>query len=93
MATGKRTGRSASKPPIDKPGEAPGHQNDSQAAIDRQAAKEREAAIAEAAYFRSERRGFAPGHELEDWLAAEAEVNQRRKDRGRKSRRRKDSVS
>jgi len=25
-------------------------------------------AIAEAAYFRAERRGFAPGHELEDWL-------------------------
>lgn len=27
-----------------------------------------------AAYFRAERRGFAPGHEAEDWLAAEAEV-------------------
>jgi hypothetical protein len=27
-----------------------------------------------AAYFRAERRGFAPGHELEDWIAAEAEV-------------------
>lgn len=24
-----------------------------------------------AAYFLAERRGFAPGHELEDWLAAE----------------------
>ena len=30
--------------------------------------------IAQAAYFRARRRGFAPGHELEDWLAAEAEV-------------------
>lgn len=30
--------------------------------------------VAEAAYFRAERRGFEPGHELEDWLAAEAEV-------------------
>lgn len=29
---------------------------------------------AERAYFRAERRGFAPGHELEDWLAAEREV-------------------
>jgi hypothetical protein len=28
-----------------------------------------------AAYFRAERRGFAPGHEIEDWLAAEAELN------------------
>ena len=30
--------------------------------------------IAEGAYLRAERRGFAPGHEEEDWLAAEAEV-------------------
>ena len=28
-------------------------------------------AIAEAAYYLAERRGFAPGGELEDWLAAE----------------------
>ncbi len=34
-------------------------------------------AIAEAAYFRAERRGFAPGHELEDWLAAEREIEGR----------------
>lgn len=31
--------------------------------------------IAEAAYFRAEQRGFEPGHELEDWLAAESEVD------------------
>ncbi len=31
--------------------------------------------IAEAAYFRAEARGFAPGHELEDWVAAEQEVD------------------
>jgi hypothetical protein len=30
--------------------------------------------IAEAAYFRSEKRSFAPGYELMDWLAAEAEI-------------------
>ena len=29
------------------------------------------------AYLISERRGFAPGHEAEDWLAAEREVRQR----------------
>jgi hypothetical protein len=34
----------------------------------------REAAIAREAYYRAERRGFAPGYELDDWLAAEAEV-------------------
>jgi hypothetical protein len=30
--------------------------------------------IAQAAYFRAQRRGFEPGHELEDWQMAEAEV-------------------
>ncbi len=29
------------------------------------------------AYLYSERRGFEPGHETEDWLAAEQEVRQR----------------
>ncbi|HSQ03245.1 MAG TPA: DUF2934 domain-containing protein [Burkholderiales bacterium] len=33
--------------------------------------------IAAAAYYRAERRGFAPGGEVEDWLAAEKEVAQR----------------
>ena len=27
-----------------------------------------------AAYFRAERRGFAPGRDFEDWVAAEAEI-------------------
>jgi len=31
--------------------------------------------ISRAAYFRAMERGFTPGHELEDWLAAEAEVD------------------
>jgi hypothetical protein len=31
-------------------------------------------AIAKAAYARAERRGFAPGYEVEDWLEAEREV-------------------
>ena len=35
----------------------------------------RRALIAEAAYLRAERRQFAPGHEVEDWLAAESEVD------------------
>lgn len=35
----------------------------------------RHALIAEKAYLRAERRGFDPGHETEDWLAAEAEVD------------------
>lgn len=36
---------------------------------------QRSALIAEAAFFLAERRGFLPGHEVEDWLAAEAEVD------------------
>jgi Protein of unknown function (DUF2934) len=31
--------------------------------------------IAQAAYFRAQRRAFRPGHELEDWRAAEVEVD------------------
>jgi hypothetical protein len=31
--------------------------------------------VREAAYFRAERRGFAPGRDLEDWIAAEQEVD------------------
>ena len=31
---------------------------------------------AECAYYKAEARGFEPGHEVEDWLAAEAEVSQ-----------------
>lgn len=35
----------------------------------------RRAMIAESAYLRAERRGFAPGGEAEDWMAAEKEVD------------------
>jgi hypothetical protein len=38
-------------------------------------AEDRRAMIAQAAYLRAERRGFAPGQEAEDWLAAEVEVD------------------
>lgn len=31
---------------------------------------------AECAYYKAEARGFETGHEMEDWLAAESEVNQ-----------------
>jgi len=37
-------------------------------------AQEREHLVARAAYFRAEKRGFAPGCELQDWVEAEAEV-------------------
>jgi Protein of unknown function (DUF2934) len=38
---------------------------------------ERQAIISAEAYLRAERRNFAPGHELDDWLAAEAELTAR----------------
>jgi hypothetical protein len=37
--------------------------------------EDRRRMIAEAAYFRAEQRGFVPGNELEDWLAAELEID------------------
>ncbi|HEX4378099.1 MAG TPA: DUF2934 domain-containing protein [Steroidobacteraceae bacterium] len=37
----------------------------------------RRALIAEAAYLRAERRSFAPGYEVEDWLNAESEIDTR----------------
>jgi hypothetical protein len=42
------------------------------AMIDPQARRE---LIAQAAYFRAQHRGFASGHEQEDWRAAEKEVD------------------
>jgi len=43
-------------------------------AVAKPPAAEREEMIRTAAYYRAERRGFTPGYEWEDWLAAEAEV-------------------
>jgi hypothetical protein len=37
---------------------------------------QRHALIAEAAFLIAQERGFAPGHELNDWLAAEREIDQ-----------------
>jgi outer membrane biosynthesis protein TonB len=37
--------------------------------------EERYKMVAEAAYYRAEQRGFATGHESEDWSASEAEID------------------
>ena len=37
--------------------------------------EERWRMVAEAAYHKAEKRGFAPGHEKDDWLAAEREID------------------
>jgi hypothetical protein len=58
---------------------APGKQPPTPAIVTRSSAyvepQEREAMIGEAAYFRSAHRGLEPGHEVDDWLAAEAEID------------------
>jgi hypothetical protein len=45
--------------------------------------EDRAVSISKLAYLKAERRGFEPGHELEDWLAAENEVDQRLTGEGR----------
>lgn len=42
------------------------------------AAVERRRRIAEAAYYRAEQRGFAPGNEDDDWLTAEKDIDAER---------------
>ena len=44
--------------------------------------KTRDAMIREAAYLLAERRGFDPGRELEDWLAAERQIDRWLAERG-----------
>lgn len=43
-----------------------------------------DALVAERAYFKSEKRGFAPGFEIEDWLEAEAELGKPAKPKAKK---------
>lgn len=38
--------------------------------------KDRRQMIAEAAYFKAEKRGFVPGRALDDWLEAEREIDE-----------------
>jgi hypothetical protein len=61
-----------------KDGPAPRAMAASSTAIhqDRDAGEDRFRLIAERAYFRAEARGFRPGQELDDWLAAEIEVDE-----------------
>ena len=66
-------------PPVSPPADAgkPGiiAEMASQIATDRAVDPEtKQLMIAEAAYYCAEKRGFAPGCELEDWLEAEARI-------------------
>jgi len=45
--------------------------------LDQAGASQRHAMVAEAAFFIAQSRGFLPDRQLDDWLAAEHEVDQR----------------
>ena len=65
-----RKAAAAGKTAVRKPVGTP-----SRTAVARSSATGREDMVRTAAYYRAERRGFAPGYEWEDWLAAEAQVS------------------
>ena len=65
----------AEGPPLKRPLRAPPKPAPAAAPRMRVTAEARRALIAESAYLRAERRGFAPGHEVDDWLEAEVEVD------------------
>lgn len=72
------TDKPARRPPIRKPASeksGPTRKATLASAKLNLAGEDRQQLIAEAAYFRAERRGFRPGGELDDWLAAEIEVD------------------
>ncbi|HYX74617.1 MAG TPA: DUF2934 domain-containing protein [Steroidobacteraceae bacterium] len=63
------------KPPPGKSGGAGRPQAAAASGGERVSTQVRETMVREAAYFRAERRDFAPGNELGDWLAAEREID------------------
>lgn len=62
--------------PEGEPMESKGVQASTEHARQAPTAEERHCMIAIAAYYRAERRAFAPGAELEDWVAAQAEIDE-----------------
>lgn len=65
---------SASPPPMTAGKAAAGQIAQAESSLNL-AGEDRRQLIAEAAYFRAEQRGFHPGAELDDWLAAEIEID------------------
>jgi hypothetical protein len=83
MATRPRTGTSrTAKPPIAATGPDTPAADVTSTTLERHEipsfSESREARIAEAAYWRAEKRGFESGHELDDWLAAERQIDTER---------------
>lgn len=69
-ATPKTTGRAVTVEATAKQGNSHARPD----SVSPLSAQERHVLVARAAYFRAEKRGFAPGGELQDWIEAEAEV-------------------
>jgi hypothetical protein len=59
----------------DKARGAPPSKASNSSSPDQPEPKDRQAVIAAAAYYRAELRNFSPGYELDDWLAAEREID------------------
>ena len=68
---GKRPSRKTSKAKAAAP-ERKAPRDTAKAPLPRE---QRERMIAEAAYYRAEQRGFAPGDPVVDWLEAESEID------------------
>jgi hypothetical protein len=69
---GKTRGSAAVSPVAATPGRRRRPTSDSATSF---TADERSRMVETAAYYRAERRGFIAGHETDDWLAAEAEID------------------
>lgn len=69
--------RSIKKPqqPLSQQPQPPQPREEPQTEVPGEEIRER---IREAAYYRAQQRGFSPGYEMEDWLAAEAEIRKGR---------------
>ena len=71
-----RTNRLRARAPTDPPAVAQSKPNSIvQSSVEPITPEKRARMICEAAYFIAEHRGFEPGHDVEDWLAAETQVD------------------
>ena len=67
----------AAKPAPDAPSMRPGNGQSKGNSAAKLSPEEVYRLIQESAYFKAKERGFAPGHEVQDWIEAEAEVRRR----------------
>lgn len=74
-ATTVKKTRSTKKSTLTKPKLASDPTKKGESSLTQTSALQRHHMIAEAAYFMAEARGFAPGSETDDWLAAESAIN------------------